>query len=982
MKTPIRRMGTFVSTALLAAGMTFAAAAFAQESVTRGTITGKVTDPRGVPISRASVGIAGTSLTTETDDEGRYYLADVPAGQVNLTASSVGYGDLAEPVDLAPGATVRRDFRVGSEIVQMGAMVVEGSREGQARALTDQKNATNLMTVVSSDAVGKFPDAYVGDALRRLVGIVVEEDQGEATGVTIRGIEPDFNNITINGQEVAATGTPGGGTSNVASRPVPLDTFSVDVIDSIEVAKATTPDMDGEGLGGAVNVKMKTAFSRGARELSASGEYTYADLGKGSEGYRGTLSYSDIFGSERNLGLLGAVTREKRDRVVQKVYGTQYSSTGLLQRSRANGYSQTLTRTSYMANFDYKFRPQTTISLKTQYSDYDDESGYNRAQIHADQGRYQNEFVRDHRFRKLYSLDLSGETRFGRNTLKVGGLYSYSDEDKPENQKHVFRTANNAVKLTFDQTDWIDPYPVLSTFTSGDGLPTTTAEKALFPLNEAKFRGNYQEETRSTFYADFTRDFELLAYPTKLKLGTKYTEHKKFDNAWAYVFGATSTILNYNYFPDQAPTKIRDHWNVYSLDMSKMLALFNGPDRDTYLAYNPQASISDSVVEDFSAKESVAALYASLASNIQRLRLEGGVRFERAEGTFTNYGYDENAFSALPTKAAFIGNGADPVAPYPNVIKVVKGKGSFTNYLPSIHGRYTITPDLIVHSAVSTNVGRPKFTDVAGIASFRASTNLDGSQFTLTTGNPNLKAATATSYDLTFSYYGLKPLGLFEFGGFYKTIDKRVYKEVTTRAATQEDYDRYHTATNGLDVGDPIDVVARGNAKGTKVYGLEADWRMELRFLPNPLNGLGVGANFTYAESEETIPYIQTLPTTAPSQPARAGQKVAFPMQARNSGSAYISFQKWGFDGRVAGTYTGRRLASWSDSNAANDQYWRARWRVDLIGAYALSRRWSVTASLINLTDDPAVLYTNPYRLVNSEFYGRTGRIGVRYFFR
>lgn len=946
----------------------------------QGAIRGQISDARSVPVVRASVSIVGTSLATLTDARGEYHLANVPAGSAQVVVSSVGYRDVTTRLDLLPGGTQQKDFRLGAEIVELGAFVVEGSREGQARALTQQRNANNLMTVLSSDAVGKFPDAFVGDALRRIVGVVVEDDQGEATGVTIRGIEPDFNNITINGLEVAATGTPGGGTSNASSRPVPLDIFSVDVIESIEVVKATTPDMDGAGLGGAVNVKTKTAFSRGARELSASGEYTHADLGGGREGYRGTLSYSDIFGRQRNFGVLAAVTYEQRDRRVEKVYGTQYNSAGVLTRSRTNGYNQTLTRTSFMGNFDYKVGPASIISLKTMLSDYDDASDYDRAQIHADQGRYQNEYVRDHRFKKLYSADLSADTRFGRNTVRVGGLYSYSDEDKPENQKHLFRTADNVnvVKLTFDQSDWLSPFPVFSTF----ALPASTAEKALFTLSQAKFRGNYQEEKRWTWYADYTRDLAVWSHPTKLKFGAKYSEQKKFDDAWSYVFGPTSTILNYNYFPGLPPTRIRGNWDVHVIDKARMLAIFNGPDRDTYLRYNPRVSVGDAVVEDFSAKEALTALYGSFSSNIRRLRLEGGVRFEHASGSYTNYVYDENAYTAIPTGAAFIGANVDPVAPYPNVIKVVPGKGSFTNYLPSLHARYAITPDLLLRSAVSSNVGRPKFSDVAGLANFRASSNPDGSSYTLTTGNPDLKAATSTNYDLTCSYYGLKPMGLLEFGGFYKTIENRVYRQVTTRTAAQEDYDLYRTAGNGLAVGDLIDVVSRGNAKATKVYGLEVDWRMELRFLPSPFNGLGLGANYTYAESEEVIPYIQTLPTTSRFQPARAGQKTAFPLQARNSGNGYISFQKWGLDGRVAANYTGRRLAVWSESSPLNDEYWLARWRVDVTCAYRINSRWSITASAINLTDTPVVRYTAPNFLINSEYYGRTGRIGVRFFFR
>ena len=967
-------------------GLLLTAALPAQTTSDRGVVRGRVTDASGTPLAGVSVTVAGTNATAITDAKGEYFLANVPTGGRELVASGVGFSEKRSRVDIGAATAAQQDFQLGSEIVELSAFVVQSTRDGQARALTQQKNATNLMTVVAADAVGKFPDAYVGDALRRLVGVVVEEDQGEATGVTIRGIEPDYNNITINGVEVASAGTPGGGTSNLAGRPVGLDIFSVDLIESIEVAKATTPDMDGAGLGGAVNVKTKTAFSRGVREIIGSGEYTYADLGDGREGYRASVSYADVFGAEKKFGALLSFTHEDRDRRVERVIPQTYNAAGIIQRARANGYNQTLVRTSYMANLDYKLTPTSIVSLKASYADYDDKSDYDRAQIHADQRRYQNEYVRDHRTKTLWTLDLSADTRFGNNELRFGAVYSYSDEDKPENQKHVFRTGNNAINIVFDQTDPVKPFPVLSSFTAGNGVPTTTAEKALFTLDEAKFRGNYQEEERWTWFADYKRSVELFGHRAKLKLGGKYARSEKFDNAWSYVFGAGTPALNYNDFPTLEPTRIQDNWNVFVLDKSRMLELFNGPTRNTVFRYRPEGSVSDSIVEDFKAREDLYAGYASLAIDVRKLRLEGGGRFEKLDGAYVNYGYDDAAYATIPANApagAPIDISVDPVAAYPNVIKPVHGKGSFSTFLPSIHARYEATRDLIVRSSVSTNVGRPKFTDVAGLASFRASTGDDGSSFRLTTGNPDLKASESVSADLTFSYFGLKPLGLLEAGAFYKSIDGRVFRETTLRQATAEDVALYGTAANRLAVGDTIQVVSRGNADTTTIYGFEADWRMELSFLPNPFNGLGWGVNYTWAESEEKIPFIQTLPRNHPTQPARAGQVVPFPKQPKHSGNFYVSFHKWGFDGRFAGNYIGRNLRSWSDSNAANDEFNRSRWRYDALLTYSFARRWSVSASVINLTDEPLVTYVGqPHLVRNSEFLGRTGRLALRYVFR
>jgi TonB-dependent receptor len=388
-------------------------------------------------------------------------------------------------------------------------------------------------------------------------------------------------------------------------------------------------------------------------------------------------------------------------------------------------------------------------------------------------------------------------------------------------------------------------------------------------------------------------------------------------------------------------------------------------------------------VEDFRAKEELAAGYASLVVDIRKLRLEGGVRFEHFEGNYVNFGFDQAAFATIPNNGTFPGFNVDPVSVYPNIVKPAPARGTSDSTLPSLHARYQASRDLIVRSAVSTNVGRPKFTDLAGLARLSSGNNPDGTRFTLTTGNASLKPAESISYDLTASYFGFRPLGLLEAGVFYKQIDGRVYSEVSIRDATAEDVALYGTAANRLAVGDDLRVVSRGNADRTTIYGAEIDWQMQLYFLPDPLNGFGLGANYTYSKSEETIPFINTLPSNHPSQPARAGQSVAYPKQPNDTANFFVSFQKWGGEVRFAGNYTGKNLRQYNSGTATLDQYNSARWRYDVIVNYRFNRRWSVSASVVNLNDEPLVTWEgNPLRVRNSEFLGRTGRVAVRYVFR
>ena len=89
------------------------------------------------------------------------------------------------------------------------------------------------------------------EAVQRVPGIVVQRDQGEGRYVLIRGTEPRLSATTINGERI--------GTTENTSRQIPLDTIPADLLGAVEVTKAFTPDMEGDSIGGRVNLVTKRA---------------------------------------------------------------------------------------------------------------------------------------------------------------------------------------------------------------------------------------------------------------------------------------------------------------------------------------------------------------------------------------------------------------------------------------------------------------------------------------------------------------------------------------------------------------------------------------------------------------------------------------------------------------------------------------------------------------------------------------------------
>jgi TonB-dependent receptor len=134
---------------------------------------------------------------------------------------------------------------MGDEVLVLGDRL-----KGQAKALSQQKNLMNISNIVASDQIGRFPDANIGDALKRVPGITIQQDQGEARDVIIRGIAPQLNSVTINGERVPS--------AEGDNRKIQLDLIPSDMIQLVDMNKALTPDMDADAIGGSVNLLTRT----------------------------------------------------------------------------------------------------------------------------------------------------------------------------------------------------------------------------------------------------------------------------------------------------------------------------------------------------------------------------------------------------------------------------------------------------------------------------------------------------------------------------------------------------------------------------------------------------------------------------------------------------------------------------------------------------------------------------------------------------
>ena len=197
----------------------------------QGILKGKVVDEQNLSLPGANLIIKGTRIGTVTNQNGEFSILNLESGSYTLQVTYLGYMTQEKEFEITDGGTATLRFELTEGALEGAEFVVFGDRlKGQARALNQQKNNANITNIVSADQIGRFPDANIGDALKRIPGITMQNDQGEARNIIIRGMAPQLNSVTLNGERIPS--------AEGDNRNVQMDLIPSDMIQTIEVNKA------------------------------------------------------------------------------------------------------------------------------------------------------------------------------------------------------------------------------------------------------------------------------------------------------------------------------------------------------------------------------------------------------------------------------------------------------------------------------------------------------------------------------------------------------------------------------------------------------------------------------------------------------------------------------------------------------------------------------------------------------------------------
>ena len=199
----------------------------------KGVISGKVTENESnFSLPGATIKLTGTNKYTTSDINGDFEFLNVTEGTYQLEITYIGYQKLSKEVEVEARKNIQVSLVLIPGTEELSEIVIMTDRlRGQAKAINKQKTNQNISNVISSDQVGRFPDANIGDALKRIPGITMQNDQGEARNIIIRGLAPALNSVTLNGNRIPS--------AEGDNRNVQMDLIPADMISTIEVNKTS-----------------------------------------------------------------------------------------------------------------------------------------------------------------------------------------------------------------------------------------------------------------------------------------------------------------------------------------------------------------------------------------------------------------------------------------------------------------------------------------------------------------------------------------------------------------------------------------------------------------------------------------------------------------------------------------------------------------------------------------------------------------------
>jgi iron complex outermembrane receptor protein len=939
-----------------------------------GTITGSVSNTAtGNLLEGAKVEVPALGVTVLTNNTGRYVLTGLPAGAHEIVVSYIGLDSFRGQMSIAAGQRTVRDFELTSGIYRLDAFKVTGEREGDALAITAQRNADNVKNIVATDSFGNLPNMSAGEVVMRLPGVAGSpSEEGHFSGFNIRGMDKSLNTVTVDGGLLASIG---------GNRAFELQSITGTMFEQLELIKGHTPDKGADSLGGTINMKTRSPLNmRENRRITYTASVRVAppffEQVPLREQHRAhpliSLGYQEVFnvfGGERNLGIsLNVFYHENAVgayRITHQFQNTLNSPAYAWSSDVKENYNNRKQRsinlkTDYRYSFSSKFTLNLTINdnierFRRSYNTRMYTGNANTVPNATTSGVIPGYTDKITQVRAVpaamvdiltngpnsyvvetYLIDFGGEHEFGRFQLDYNAGFSRNHQASGHHREGgqlalTHRLTN--VGWIFDRTH-SDTYPRLIQTAGPDwsnpsnyrpianGLVKTSSEQ---PQEIAQFRGNVRYTLPT-------------AVRTVFKTGFSWREQSmKQANAsrrWSYVgtsalpvFAASPVPFTFEKAGIDLPRwQVSDFMTGGSAGREPVAPSLWQEDR--YFFEQNKFTGKRTGIEEVTAGFIMAQGRFGRDGWLGRTGYLGGVRTERTDTQ--GRGWVRARFASTAAQQI-----ADPVGAaqrdYATTFR--ETKGNYTKSFPSVHLTHDLTPNLKTRVSWSTSFGRPAMSNLL------PNESVSETNQTVTINNPALLPQTASNWDATLDYY-FEPVGALSVGWFHKTIKDYIVTGTIAGIVEGGPDNGYNGEYEGFTR------LRSGNAGTAIVQGWEFSYQQQFTFLPGLLKGFSGNANYTIIKTHGNFGGLVARKT---------GEVAGFIPKSAN---VSLSWRHRGFSTRILYNFVGEHIISYSATSPALNLYRFDRKTVHLGMAYQWRPSVTFNLDIANLFNEPQRLFS------------------------
>ncbi|MCK4920479.1 MAG: TonB-dependent receptor, partial [Bacteroidales bacterium] len=927
-------------------------------------------------------------IGTITDLNGNFDLLGIPEGNQKIEFYFLGFALETREILIKKNESPFMEVELTPQVFQGEEVIITAQARGQIAAINQQLSSNAIINVISSEKLQELPDINAAEAIGRLPGITVQRDGGEGQKVIIRGFEPKYNTVSINGLMAPST--------DLDDRSTDLNLVSADIISGIEVMKANTADKDADGLGGNVNLVLKEAAP--GKKLNVNLQTGYSGQTNTIGHYKANLFFSNRF-FDNKLGMLFSASAESYDRSSDQ-WEVDYEVSGIVDTAAGETFikpwigeedlkSVIEQRGRYNGSIflDYKFK-NSLIKTSTFFS------ALNRDYFIREKNYDLNSNYLEFKQREvdqtglIFSNAIEGKHNLLGTKLDWGIGQSSSMQKQPYNHHMVFRQLSAYLENT-DVFNTLPPEEILT-----DQYVDEQVDEIY--LYDGTFSSFETPENETNAWLNWEIPFQIgKSIRGSFKTGTKFRVKNKTRDTKSYQIrfdGAPETAYVESLMPGLEPSA---HMNLIGItsfldDSYETEEFLNGDYPVMDLSYVMQRDLTNDFYElvgkgyydtvfsghvkhDYTGYEEIFATYGMFEFYMwDKITFIPGVRMEK---TFLEY-------------TAFIGDAIpdDDFSEIANqIIEDTTTSNSYTHFLPQIHLKIKPWDWVDLRLAYTNTLSRPDYTDLA------PRMQISPSSLSIKLSGTYLEPVKSENWDAILSFYTPKA-GLYTIGLFHKIIDGFVYdRTVRLNPGTPLSPESFGIPDSyaGYSMSYPTN-----NSALTIIKGFETEIQTNMNFLPAPFNGIVFSGNFTLMDSEtyynETL--IQRMINPDYGLPGEARRifvnfdtayvdRMLF--QARYLANVSLGYDRKGFSARLSFTYTDQiltdeqRRIDGSDTEATLAFY---KWDFQL--KQNLSEKLSINVSLNNILNQPdrtARLITGYYSSV--EYYGMRANIGLKYKF-